>query len=126
MTTTSDGGGKEQSGGASEQNGGGVSNMNGFSNAGGRFSYKEKLLSLGDSGFLEMNMSANEAMKGWKDYFSKMSGKMPMEEGDEIREDDVVEDEGVTSWMNKGKLPSLQLSAEEFTTWCKPYAFPHC
>ena len=51
----------------------GNENENGSSSKGNRFSYKEKLLGLGESGFLEsMDLDA-DAMKGWRQYFAKMS-----------------------------------------------------
>ena len=38
-------------------------------------SYRDILLSLRDSGFLEKNGLEEEALQGWRNYFSKMSEK---------------------------------------------------
>lgn len=87
---------------------------------GGPSSYKDKLLSLGDSGFLVTNMAASEAMNGWRDYFEKMSEKQKLAETQD--EDGLIDESVVENWSSKGKLPSLQVSAEEYEAWCKPYS----
>ena len=63
-----------------------------------------------------------DALNGWKQYFEKMSAQKNMEVENELREDDLVEDEGEDVWTSKGKLSVLEVSVDEYTSWCKPYA----
>ena len=86
---------------------------------GNRFSYKDKLLSIGESGFLEVAGWDEDAMRGWKQYFAKMS------EAKEVSEEDFAENSESenedSSWQKTGKFPKLSMTADEFQMWCKPY-----
>lgn len=58
-------------------------------------------------------------MNGWKEYFAKMSEKQKMAE---MQEDvNFFNDSTKEDWSSKGRLKSLQVSAEEYGVWCKPY-----
>ena len=74
--------------------------------SGTSFSYKDKLLSLGDSGFLVPNMEATEAMKGWKNYLMEMSERQHMVDLKDSVEDDILHDD--EDWSKKGSLPSFR------------------
>ena len=62
-------------------------------------------MSIGESGFLEAAGWDEDAMRGWKQYFAKMS---------ESENED-------SSWQKTGKFPKLSMTADEFQMWCKSY-----
>ncbi|XP_028769767.1 uncharacterized protein LOC114727234 [Neltuma alba] len=101
---------------------GGVEGFRNGRNSGFRSSYRDKLLSLGDSGFLETHMSAEDAMKGWKDQFAKWNGKKStvdaVMEGDGLSEERSSDEE---HWSKSGRFPSLKFSDTQYEAWCKPF-----
>ncbi|KAI9081394.1 hypothetical protein K1719_036657 [Acacia pycnantha] len=73
-----------------------------------RLSYKDKLLCLGESGLLEPHFSAAKALSGWKNYFARSNEKQGSKEI-----------EGVCGVGREA--PNLQVNAEEYDSWCKPF-----
>ncbi|KAI9077629.1 hypothetical protein K1719_040404 [Acacia pycnantha] len=86
-----------------------------------RLSYKDKLLCLGESGLLEPHFSAAKALSGWKDYFARSNEKQGSKEIEGEDEGVEQEEEAVDVWRRTGKLPNLQVNAEEYDAWCKPF-----
>lgn len=86
-----------------------------------RLSYRDKLLSLGESGYLSFSMSNAEALHGWKEYFASFNEKQTVEGGEDDEKMDESDEDVVDTWRRTGKLPSLRTNADEYTDWCKPY-----
>lgn len=77
---------RKDAGSSSQQGGAGKSYM---ASRDSRQSYKDKLLCLGESGFLELNISVANALNGWKEYFARTNEKQNLQEeedGDEGNE----------------------------------------
>lgn len=79
-------------------------------------SYRDKLLSPGLGGFLVRHDEEEDIVNGWRGYFNKKN----MDE--QNKEDTIASDEEDMSDMaNDGKTPRLQMTAEEYTEWCRPW-----
>ncbi|KAK4278533.1 hypothetical protein QN277_016369 [Acacia crassicarpa] len=91
------------------------------SGAPNHMSYGDKLLCLGNSGLLEPHFSAAKALSGWKEYFTQLNEKQCKEESVDIEEGLEQEEDAMETWRRTGKLPKLQVSAEEYEAWCRPF-----
>lgn len=83
-------------------------------------SYKEKLLTLGGAGFLMNHDQEDDIVNGWKKLFAKQNGEKSEERGAERsneKEDDVHDED-----MINGKYPTLKITAEQYSAWCKPWS----
>ncbi|KAI9085500.1 hypothetical protein K1719_032567 [Acacia pycnantha] len=79
-------------------------------------SYKEKLLSPGDLGFLVNNAEADDIVSGWKGFFTKRNAELENMDGvaNLEREEDEAGEE-------ISQFPVLSVTEEQYTTWCKPW-----
>ena len=98
---------------------GGRNSVNTKGNTG--VSYRDKLLSLGESGYLEKNGVEDEAIQGWRNYFTKMSEEGSRQSQGSAEEGGDMESTDKEAWMETGDLPKLEVSADDYASWFKPY-----
>ncbi|KAI9085930.1 hypothetical protein K1719_032007 [Acacia pycnantha] len=81
-----------------------------------QLSYRDKLLAPGCAGFLMKHGEADDIMKGWRDYFHHMNEK-DASAGMQMPDDE----DSQTMCRLEGESGVLKFSADEYTTWCRPW-----
>ncbi|KAI9120919.1 hypothetical protein K1719_007952 [Acacia pycnantha] len=80
-------------------------------------SYREKLLSPGNLGFLVSHEEADDIVKGWKGYFAKNHAEAESGmDGEDVsgHEDDMGD-------TPSSRYPVLSMTSEQYSSWCKPW-----
>ncbi|KAI9079079.1 hypothetical protein K1719_038918 [Acacia pycnantha] len=79
-------------------------------------SYKEKLLSPGNLGYLVTHAEEDDIVSGWRGYFSKRN------EGETTANEDAEkEGQGNVDGRSASGYPILSVTSEQYTSWCRPW-----